>query len=168
MFQVRNAFSLNQRSHGPCFNFRASLLKIGLICRHRNTNNRCCSRYCGMVRMFRRNVDKFSDIKGIASADGGTALTSHSVQFLQTVVDCVCVVGTVRLVELRPVINPQGRKCFAEKLTIGKGLKESSCMWAWYTLCLTARVKRLLVGMARKLGERDATLSVIIVICLSA
>ncbi|GBM01097.1 hypothetical protein AVEN_136646-1 [Araneus ventricosus] len=48
--------------------------------------------------------------------------TETSVQFQRAIVDCVCFVGTV-LVEFRPALNLQRRKCFAKKLIMGIGLK---------------------------------------------
>ncbi|GBO15559.1 hypothetical protein AVEN_216132-1 [Araneus ventricosus] len=47
--------------------------------------------------------------------------TETSVQFLRAVVDCVCFVGTVCLIEFSPARNLQRRKCIAKKLTVGTG-----------------------------------------------
>ncbi|GBM86384.1 hypothetical protein AVEN_60103-1 [Araneus ventricosus] len=52
-----------------------------------------------------------------------------SVKFLQAVVDCVCVVGTTRLVGFRTTINPQVsprttmNQCLGPEITLERGLK---------------------------------------------
>ncbi|GBL82474.1 hypothetical protein AVEN_252601-1 [Araneus ventricosus] len=46
-----------------------------------------------------------------------------SEQFLWAVIDRECFMGTVRLVEFRPAINPQRRKWIAENCLREKGLR---------------------------------------------
>ncbi|GBM35773.1 hypothetical protein AVEN_108969-1 [Araneus ventricosus] len=52
--------------------------------------------------------------------------TETSVQFLRSAEDCVCVVGTVDLVEFKPAIHSQRRNWITEKLTMGTGLIQNS------------------------------------------
>ncbi|GBL96279.1 hypothetical protein AVEN_118806-1 [Araneus ventricosus] len=72
----------------------------------------------GFVRWFKCSGKILVNARTPKEASQGTA----SVQFLRAVVECVCIMGTVHLVEFRLAINLQRRKQITEKLTMGTGL----------------------------------------------
>ncbi|GBN90246.1 hypothetical protein AVEN_160359-1 [Araneus ventricosus] len=76
-----------------------------------------------VARGFVGRLDRSGERSANAGASKETSpRTGTSAQFLQVIVDCVYVVGTVvRLVEFRPA-NPQRRKWIAKKLTVVTGL----------------------------------------------